>query len=654
MDSIQITGNKSEFKNFITDPIILEPNSKICLNKASFAIPVWTQKYITIPGLTQAPDDERAYNMFYIDINGVDEAITWREFYTAYVAENADEGFENVTEDQFFDGSYKFMVNNIINYFTVVGGTRVTKVQFLRVLARAINNKYNFFKIIVNNKSFEKQKGINLNTIFDPPSNKDKITIDGTEYSAYPTDVEMTNLSLTSYYNPEEVYKSTPTNTTDATKMTFFNSRFQGDDVDFNYTGVGAAAPEAFAVFKSTGSNGYKISPNGGYWRFRVDISNAPAILCCGLMFMDEETKYTGGTSQINYNDIMVGFEFNNGGAGYESLRIFDGVSRDNTGAFANNTYPNGNFFEYDDDVDLFSIQVVRASEPSPNAYKYIVNFYQGDINDFGGDMDKMDLLYSSNFVVNNPGIDIVPIITCSQTGGSAAGGCKIRDNHIVEQSQQDRDLAKTSNIETANVFQIQPNLLDDIGNEYLTETGIDFYNGLGFFCDDVNQISLSNSRDPLTKTLTQPIGAVEKRYFIGINKITDIFKNNHHRIEINDNVAGLYIPRQIECSMINLSHTPNVGSYIEGDIQYNENDINKVVSYINTDAEYFNAENNTHLEYVYEAFNLVFRKLNNRDKLPLNSFNIKLGYKDFFDNVEKKINQLIGVLKLEFLFDSN
>ena len=44
MDSIQITGNKSEFRNFISDPIILDPNSKVCLNKASFAIPVWTQK----------------------------------------------------------------------------------------------------------------------------------------------------------------------------------------------------------------------------------------------------------------------------------------------------------------------------------------------------------------------------------------------------------------------------------------------------------------------------------------------------------------------------------------------------------------------------------------------------------------------------------
>ena len=653
MDSIQITGNKSEFKNFITDPIILEPNSKICLNKASFAIPVWTQKYITVPLLTQAPVDERAFVMFYVDINGVSESITWREFYTAWNVENtAENNLEFVTEDDFFDGTYQFFINNFVNYFDSTTGIKSQKVNFLRTLAKAINTKFGFFRVVVNNNSFKKQEGINLNKIFDPIATSGQLTISGTQYGVYATNVEMVNVSLTSYYNPEEVFKSTPTSTTDATKMTFFNSRFQGDDVDFNYTGVGAAAPEAFAVFKSTGSNGYKISPNGGYWRFRVDISNAPAILSCGLMFMDEETKYTGGTSQINYNDIMVGFEFNNGGAGYESLRIFDGVSRDNTGAFANNTYPNGNFFEYDDDVDLFAIQVVRAGEPHPNAYKYIVNFYQGDINDFNDDMDNMDLLYSSNFVINNPSLNIVPIITCSQTGGSAAGGCKIRDNHIVERSQQDIALGQTESIDESNLFQITPSLLNNVNEEYLSESGIDFFNGLGFFADDTNQVSLSSERDPLVKTLTQPIGSVEKRYFIGIDKISNVFRDNNPQIETLP--GSLYIPRQIEVSMINLSHTPNVGSYIEGDIQYNENDINKVVSYINTDADYFNAENNTHLEFVYEAFNLVFRKLNNRDKLPLNSFNIKIGYKDFFDNVEKKINQLIGVLKLEFLFSSD
>jgi hypothetical protein len=650
MESIQITGNKSEFKNFISDPIVLEPDSKICLNKASFAIPVWTQKYITVPALTQAPTDERAYTMFTVIINGVSVNITWREFYTAWLAENVLEGtLENVSEDDFFDGTYIFNVNNFVNYFNDAGEKR-QRVNFLRALAEAINTEMEFFKIEVNNKSFVKQEGINLDSLFDP---LDKININADQYSAYPTNVEMKNLALTCTYNPEEVFKRTPTQVNDAAKITFFNSRLQGDDIDFNYAGAGAGSPEAYAIFKSTGDPGYSISPNGGYWRFRIDLSNEPSNIVCGLMFMDKETKFTPGTSDVAYNDILVGYDFSQAPAGFESYRIFDGISRDNTGDFDNNAYPISEMYEFDDDVDLFAIQVVRAGEPHPNAYKYIVNFYQGDINDFGGDMDKMDIIYSSNFIINNPAVDIVPIITCSQTGGSAAGGVKVRDNHIVERTDQDVAIGKIQNLDDSNLFKIEPGILAPVTfDEYLGSRGIDFFNSLGFFTDDPVQVSLSEGRDPLTKTLIQPLGACEKRYFIGINKITDIYLSPSPEFFLNEDNESRYIPRQIEISMMNTSQTPGVGSFIEGGVQYTENDINKVVSYINTDPSYFNSDDNIHLEYVYEAFNLVFRKLYNRDNLPLNSFNIKIGYKDFFNNIEKKINTMIGVVKLEFLFD--
>ncbi len=44
MESIQLTGNKAQFNNYLTDPLIIPRNAKVCLNKASFSIPVWTQK----------------------------------------------------------------------------------------------------------------------------------------------------------------------------------------------------------------------------------------------------------------------------------------------------------------------------------------------------------------------------------------------------------------------------------------------------------------------------------------------------------------------------------------------------------------------------------------------------------------------------------
>ena len=46
---IQITGNKSEFSNFVSDPIVLKEDSKVCLNKASFSVPVIVSRNIPFP-----------------------------------------------------------------------------------------------------------------------------------------------------------------------------------------------------------------------------------------------------------------------------------------------------------------------------------------------------------------------------------------------------------------------------------------------------------------------------------------------------------------------------------------------------------------------------------------------------------------------------
>ena len=49
MEIIQLTGNKAEFSNYINDPIVLKEDSKVCLNKASFSIPVMVNRDIYFP-----------------------------------------------------------------------------------------------------------------------------------------------------------------------------------------------------------------------------------------------------------------------------------------------------------------------------------------------------------------------------------------------------------------------------------------------------------------------------------------------------------------------------------------------------------------------------------------------------------------------------
>ena len=96
MESIQITGNKAVFNNYLTDPMIIPKNGKVCLNKASFSIPVWTQRYLEIPSIAVLTDI-----MFRIRLNGIRTNITWTEFYTAWNTLNI---IENRTINEFYDG----------------------------------------------------------------------------------------------------------------------------------------------------------------------------------------------------------------------------------------------------------------------------------------------------------------------------------------------------------------------------------------------------------------------------------------------------------------------------------------------------------------------------------------------------------------------
>ena len=81
MEIIQLTGNKAEFSNFVNDPIVLKENSQVCLNKASFSIPVMVNRNIYFPESNGA---DYTQVFFYVVLNGLENDITYQEFYDAY------------------------------------------------------------------------------------------------------------------------------------------------------------------------------------------------------------------------------------------------------------------------------------------------------------------------------------------------------------------------------------------------------------------------------------------------------------------------------------------------------------------------------------------------------------------------------------------
>jgi len=629
MESIQLTGNKPTFNNYLTDPMILPINAKVCLNKASFAIPVWTQQYVEMPLIDTA---DQTNLMFIVQLNGVSVQITWQDFYTAWDALNM---METRTADEFYNGTYKFYFNNLVYWISTIN-TLNTLPTFTEVLAKALDTAFLFYSI--------SPSDIILNGVRTEINKNDTIILDTVELLPYTSNLQIKALQLISEYSPEKIQALTATEMTDAAApndlWTLRNCQIiNTNDIDFNHTGSPGTIT---GVAISKGTDSWSIDPNGGYWGFRPHLGNDPSTVICGFMFMNGETKInTTVPTVIDPKDIRHGIEFKDDGS-IETYRAIDGLSYDGNPQY----YPESNIFEYENDIDEFYISVRRAADYENNEGKFIVQYLQGDVNNPG--IDNANVFYQCYTDIPGAGTLLVPVITCDQTGGSGAGGIKVKDNVIIDTTSQSLDMDLMANVSSGKSFSIRP-IPDSADVESLFYQH-QFFDSIGLYQneDDSNQKS-SLVASSLNNKLKWTMGKLKKKYFIGIKSINKVFDASAGFLDLKAGSSAL--PRQIEVSLLNTSHTPHTGSFAQ-EVLFTEPDINKVISYINTDADDFNTDNNLYLEYVYEAYNIVCRRLKNRSKLPLNNFQIKIGYKDFITNEEKVLDALQGICKLEILFE--
>tara|TARA_R100000353_G_scaffold42559_2_gene33925 strand:+ start:96 stop:1985 length:1890 start_codon:yes stop_codon:yes gene_type:complete len=623
MESIQITGNKARFDNYLTSPLVVPENAKVCLNKASFSIPVWTQKYIDIPNLDAA---DRAKTMFTVYLNGIETTITWTEFYNGY---NAINNVETVTEPAFYNGNHKFYLNNRLQLVNTATGVTETIPSFSETLAQALSTKFEFYDFRANN--------IVENNKFVDVVGGDILNIANVDYTVNPTEIDTKNFGVIANYAPEKISAKTPV----TMDQYWAGADFQrlGD----NITLQGVAS--SYAIAKDTLGNSWAIDPNGGYWNFRVDMNTQPSELICGVILTSEESKPDITTpTAITADSIQIGIKFSfDGNAHFQALDGTEVVEVGGAITYDEVLYPRDKVFTFDNDTDEWFIQIRRAAGYETGAGKFVFRLLHGDINNQG--FANAECFYQSEFTLPSPDILAVPIIFSSHTGGGA-GANEVKDNFIIDVGNDSLDMGRESLIFSDGSFQ----LVADTDSGAIV-TANDFFNAIGLHQnDDDSRWKTSYDASNLSNSIAWSPGTVKKSYFVGVDEITKIFDNNINHLRLSNKGSG-ELPRQIEVSLSNLAHTPHVGSFA-GDVLYTEPDINKVVSYVNTDSEYFDVEQNTYLEYVYEAFNLVGRRLKNRAKLNLNQFAVNLGYKNFLTNQEEVIDAIRGVVKLEFLFD--
>ena len=142
-----LTSDRTQFRNFFSDGVTLPAHSNVALTKLSMEVPVFTQTSLYVPAILNA---DRTDNALLVTIDGIEKDITWRDLYNAFVdypnVADQSEAEQDMTEDAFFSGTYPFFINNDL-YLSTDGNTFQSKCPPLYMLARAIEEKYQFYRL---------------------------------------------------------------------------------------------------------------------------------------------------------------------------------------------------------------------------------------------------------------------------------------------------------------------------------------------------------------------------------------------------------------------------------------------------------------------------------------------------------------------------
>ena len=142
-----LVSDRTQFRNFFSDGITLPAHSNVALTKLSMEVPVFTQTSLYVPLIAAA---DRNSNALLITIDGIQRDITWTDLYNAFVDYpsfgDQSDAEKEMTENAFFSGAYPFFINNDL-YLSVDGNNFESKCPPMYMLARAIQEKYQFYDI---------------------------------------------------------------------------------------------------------------------------------------------------------------------------------------------------------------------------------------------------------------------------------------------------------------------------------------------------------------------------------------------------------------------------------------------------------------------------------------------------------------------------
>ena len=626
MEILQLTTDKPEFSNFVNDTLVLKENSKVCLNKASFSIPTIVNRLLNLPLILDPADYTNTF--FTVFLNGIEHPITYQEFYDNY---SLFDDFNQPPIDEFYNGAYQLWIDNVPLMLDNTGNLNSMS-TFSDVLIQCCNTKFNYYTFF-NEDTYENSA---QNSIYSGLN----FTVGAKTITQIQSLRNLKKFGITAMYDPRQVTNDLlPTDVswslTDVNNFTVVGDGIVSVDVN-----------PAMAVCPNT------FDPNGGFIKATPQCNAGKIAL--GLVFVskghDDPLNITGVYQPTNFN---VGIEFELLASGERVLQIIDGNEKfvyydsslfEEVVTVKPNFVPANKIFSWDHNVDSFWF-IVRRGRPMNGTTEFTTTIIQGpganvyDVNN--------KVIYVAKTKLNTSQIQIQ---TLAYSEGAGNGFDNWEFIPVTADSQQEdkylEDITNNLNgIQTAQTFGIQPNSDSD---------NTDFFTNLGLIGNESEtSIKSITNESNYNKTLSWAVPKnIPKDYYIGFDNIGDVLKVSGGYLVYNESLKVQDIPRQIDLSLMDTTINPRAGNYISTNNLYDTSSFNKVVNYIQTDKEDLDLEETGNIDYVYEAFNLVYRKLENIQKLPITQIKAKLGFKDFRTNKEIFLKKIDGVGKFELLFD--
>lgn len=639
MEILQLTSDKAEFSNFLNDTLILPENSKVCLNKASFSIPFIVSRNIEFPFEGAAPDYTKTF--FKVAINGVENDISYQEFYNAY---NVLDTLQTVSIDELYNGIFPCFVDNLSTYISDAG-TSYEIPSFMEVVAQACDVSFDYYKFSSDIITEQTDLGIDFfNTSF---------TVNGINIVQIKNFRRIKSFGLIAQYYPQKVTQTTITN------YSFTAGNIQGWTRPSDHNLTSSGGPDmALATMD--------IDPNGGY------VSCKPTYgagnLAWGISLIGKGAGNHKFSVSANYDETLidVGFTYSNNGT-HNVFQIIDGNQKfvynhgaGETVSILPNYKPTTNSLRFNSATDYFYL-LFRKGRTMNGTTEFTISIFQG--NDDIDDSDNTKLIYVAKRTLNSS--EIRPqVLAFSNGAGNVLDDwgyiVKTTDSEYEDDYQQLINTGNLDGITSANSLILTPVL-----NPGTWEYEREFWDKMGISQDQGTFNAKTEFRDDgWNKSIKWDLPEnIKKFYWIGkkyISQILDLSTNPNY-ISFNRGIDSFIedIPREISISLMDSTINPKAGNYVKTTSNnisaiYNTGTFNKVVNHIQTDKEDLDLIDNTTIDYVYEAFNLVYRKMENRQPIPMTQIKVKLAYKNFQTDNEQNIDNLDGTCKLELLFDKD